>query len=59
MEIPKEEKRKLKTFQLNNKENFVYYLYQLNLKKSHAMDLVWRVFLEFEAPDYSDEGIKE
>lgn len=29
MEIPKEEKRKLKTFQLNNKEDFVYYLYQL------------------------------
>lgn len=29
MEIPKEEKRKLKTFQLNNKEDFIYYLYQL------------------------------
>jgi RimJ/RimL family protein N-acetyltransferase len=24
-----------------------------------AMELVWRVFSEFEAPDYSDEGIKE
>lgn len=29
MEIHKEEKRKLKTFRLNNKEDFVYYLYQL------------------------------
>ena len=24
-----------------------------------ALDLVWRVFSEFEAPDYSDEGISE
>lgn len=24
-----------------------------------AMDLVWRVFREFEAPDYSDEGVAE
>lgn len=24
-----------------------------------AMDLVWRVFEEFEAPDYSDEGVAE
>jgi len=24
-----------------------------------AMDLVWRVFLEFEAPDYSYEGVAE
>lgn len=24
-----------------------------------AMDLVWSVFLEFEAPEYSDEGIQE
>ena len=24
-----------------------------------AMDLVWRVFSEFEAPDYSDEGVAE
>lgn len=24
-----------------------------------ALDLVWRVFLEYEAPDYSDEGINE
>lgn len=24
-----------------------------------AMDLVWRVFAEFEAPEYSDEGIAE
>lgn len=25
---------------------------------SKALDLVWRTFLEFEAPDYSEEGIK-
>lgn len=24
-----------------------------------ALKLVWKVFLEFEAPDYSEEGIKE
>lgn len=24
-----------------------------------ALNLVWRVFLEYEAPDYTDEGIKE
>lgn len=24
-----------------------------------AMELVWSVFLEFEAPDYSEEGIRE
>ena len=24
-----------------------------------ALELVWQVFLEFEAPDYTDEGIKE
>jgi ribosomal protein S18 acetylase RimI-like enzyme len=24
-----------------------------------TMDLVWRVFMEFEAPDYSDEGVAE
>ena len=29
MEIPKEEKRKLKTFQLDTKGAFIYYLYQL------------------------------
>ena len=25
----------------------------------YALDLVWRVFLEFEAPDYTEEGINE
>lgn len=25
----------------------------------NALSLVWRVFCEFEAPDYSDEGIEE
>jgi len=32
------------------------------LEKSHipaALELIWRVFLEFEAPDYSDEGVAE
>ena len=24
-----------------------------------ALDLVWEVFLEFEAPDYTEDGIKE
>lgn len=24
-----------------------------------ALDLVWKVFLEFEAPDYTEDGIKE
>ena len=24
-----------------------------------SLDLVWRVFLEYEAPDYSEEGIQE
>ena len=24
-----------------------------------ALDLTWRTFLEFEAPDYTEEGIKE
>ena len=26
---------------------------------NYALDLVWRVFLEFEAPDYTEEGINE
>jgi hypothetical protein len=25
----------------------------------NAIDLVWTVFKEFEAPDYSEEGIEE
>ena len=29
------------------------------LKASGALDLAWRVFLEFEAPDYTDEGVGE
>jgi len=28
-------------------------------KVSAALDLVWRVFEEFEAPEYSEEGIEE
>jgi GNAT superfamily N-acetyltransferase len=34
----------------------------IKLKRSdlkNALDLVWTVFLEFEAPDYSPEGIEE
>lgn len=30
---------------------------QEDMKK--AIELVWRVFIEFEAPDYTEEGIKE
>ena len=26
---------------------------------TEALDLVWRVFLEYEAPDYTEEGINE
>jgi len=26
---------------------------------TNALDLVWRVFQEFEAPDYSKQGIEE
>ena len=32
-------------------------IYKEEMKE--AIDLVWRVFLEFEAPDYTEEGIKE
>lgn len=31
----------------------------LNEEMKDALKLVWRVFLEYEAPDYTDEGIKE
>lgn len=30
----------------------------LDNEMDEALDLVWRVFLEFEAPDYTEEGIK-
>ncbi len=39
-----------------------YIVTQMNIdsiKKHGALDLVWQVFLEFEAPDYSEEGIQE
>ena len=26
---------------------------------SDALELVWKVFLEYEAPDYTEEGINE
>ncbi|WP_250673278.1 GNAT family N-acetyltransferase (plasmid) [Paraclostridium ghonii] len=29
------------------------------LKESNARELIWNVFLEFEGPDYSEEGINE
>lgn len=28
-------------------------------EKEQVLDLVWRVFQKYEAPEYSDEGIKE
>ena len=31
----------------------------LDKEMDEALDLVWRVFLEFEAPDYTEEGIEE
>lgn len=31
----------------------------LKEKMKDALELVWKVFLEYEAPDYSEEGIKE
>ena len=31
----------------------------LNEEMKEALDLVWKVFLEYEAPDYTEEGIKE
>ena len=31
----------------------------LKEEMKEALELVWRVFLEFEAPDYTEEGIKE
>ena len=27
-------------------------------EKANAMNLVWEVFLEFDAPDYTEEGVK-
>ncbi|MDR1547163.1 MAG: GNAT family N-acetyltransferase [Hungatella sp.] len=39
-----------------------YILTKLNIdsiKEYGVLDLVWQVFLEFEALDYSDEGIQE
>ena len=31
----------------------------LKEEMKEALELVWRVFLEYEAPDYTEEGIKE
>ena len=31
----------------------------LNEEMKDALNLVWRVFLEYEAPDYTEEGINE
>ena len=31
----------------------------LKEEMKEALELVWEVFLEFEAPDYTEEGIKE
>ena len=30
-----------------------------NLDMNKALELVWSVFLEYEAPDYTEEGINE
>ncbi|MCL2496056.1 MAG: GNAT family N-acetyltransferase [Clostridiales bacterium] len=40
-----------------NKEYFISEIESEDLKE--ALCLVWRVFLEYEAPDYVDEGIQE
>lgn len=42
-----------------NSDYIIKQIDNTSVDKSHAMDLVWRVFLEFEAPEYSDEGIQE
>lgn len=31
----------------------------LKEEMKHALDLVWKVFLEYEAPDYTKEGVEE
>lgn len=31
----------------------------LKEEMKNALDLVWKVFLEYEAPDYTEEGIEE
>lgn len=31
----------------------------LKEEMKEVLELVWKVFLEYEAPDYSEEGIKE
>ena len=31
----------------------------LKEEMNEALELVWKVFLEYEAPDYTEEGIKE
>lgn len=33
---------------------------ELNVdERDTALDLVWKVFLEYESPDYSDQGVEE
>uniref|UniRef100_UPI000A68035E hypothetical protein n=1 Tax=Clostridium sp. NkU-1 TaxID=1095009 RepID=UPI000A68035E len=39
-----------------------YIITKLNIdsiKEYGVLDLIWQAFLEFEAPDYSDESIQE
>lgn len=31
----------------------------LKEEMKEALELIWKVFLEYEAPDYTEEGIKE
>lgn len=50
--------RCLKGAYMEHQESMVYReLYETETEK--ALDLVWNVFLEFEAPDYSEQGTAE
>lgn len=50
--------RCLKGAYMEHQESMVYReLYETETEK--ALDLVWNVFLEFEAPDYSEHGTAE
>ena len=43
---------------MEHHESMVYReLYETETEK--ALDLVWNVFLEFESPDYSEQGTAE
>ncbi len=42
-----------------NKNYTIKQIDQASLEQSGAMELAWRVFSEFVAPEYSEEGIQE